>query len=549
MRDLSVLLRDHVESLAPPIRYDEVVVARPRRRPPLGLMAAVVLVALGLVAVAVGTRSGDEGDVLATGVGSDVSLVWVGEDGLIRIADASDGEERGGEPLALRCSTCGILRIGETLYAASDTWVYRLDSPQFSPFVIDEGNVVFRSAVADELFVAHASYDAPNGDRIRRITTTGTDLGGPWDIPEGYWLTSPPRATARGIVLETPENSFRKTFVIWDPVTGAMGPLGDGTRLIDTRVEGGATLVARTTQDCRRNDACALAITDVASGGTRIVDPPGNDLGFIGGGAFSPDGTKLAVFSVIRLADLERKARLTIVDVRSGRATAVEDSTIEFGESYGFATWAPDGHSVVFGGLGRPVRIHRLGIRGAVTLDVPANYSMVAVTMPPTLDPTTATASSVPSVGTSTPLSPSRPTHDLADGRHFGFLKGIDETQRALIFDLAEFFSGEAATRAGREDGAIDEGDTASNDYYIRNQNPRLRVLGYSPSVTVTAGSGCERDSTVEVCTYMAYDFPSLLNRLRNPDAPMNGVNEEGLRVWLTVADGVVTHIENPYFP
>ena len=43
-----------------------------------------------------------------------------------------------------------------------------------------------------------------------------------------------------------------------------------------------------------------------------------------------------------------------------------------------------------------------------------------------------------------------------------------------ITFDLIQFFTGEAATKAAAEDG---QGSPAPNDYYIRNVNPRLRTL------------------------------------------------------------------------
>ena len=50
-----------------------------------------------------------------------------------------------------------------------------------------------------------------------------------------------------------------------------------------------------------------------------------------------------------------------------------------------------------------------------------------------------------------------------------------------ISFDLACWFSGEAATAAA-EDG---EESPPPNDYYVRNQNAQLRELGVDPDTPV----------------------------------------------------------------
>jgi hypothetical protein len=70
--------------------------------------------------------------------------------------------------------------------------------------------------------------------------------------------------------------------------------------------------------------------------------------------------------------------RLVLVDVRSGRTTPIDGAAAEFGESYGFATWSPDGRWVFFGGL-HGIYAHRVGTHDAVRLSLPASYSATAV--------------------------------------------------------------------------------------------------------------------------------------------------------------------------
>jgi hypothetical protein len=59
---------------------------------------------------------------------------------------------------------------------------------------------------------------------------------------------------------------------------------------------------------------------------------------------------------------------------------------------------------------------------------------------------------------------------ELADGRHPVYLKSVDPGQQTVTFDLIQFFTGDAATKAAAEDN---KESPPPNDYYIRNVNPQ----------------------------------------------------------------------------
>ena len=63
---------------------------------------------------------------------------------------------------------------------------------------------------------------------------------------------------------------------------------------------------------------------------------------------------------------------------------------------------------------------------------------------------------------------------DMENGRHPVVVKQVSVSGRTVTFDLVQWFSGDAATKAAAEDG---EESPPPNDYYIRNVNPRLRTL------------------------------------------------------------------------
>ncbi len=72
------------------------------------------------------------------------------------------------------------------------------------------------------------------------------------------------------------------------------------------------------------------------------------------------------------------------------------------------------------------------------------------------------------------------PSPELEDGRHFGFIRSVDPDAMTLVLDLAYFLTGEEANEAAAEHG--DE-VPVPNDYYIVNDNPRLRTLELSPEL------------------------------------------------------------------
>jgi hypothetical protein len=124
----------------------------------------------------------------------------------------------------------------------------------------------------------------------------------------------------------------------------------------------------------------------------------------------------------------------------------------------------------------------------------------------------------------------------LADGRHPVYLQTVDPNRRTITFDLIQFLTGDAATRAAAEDG---EESPPPNDYYIRNVNPRLRTLPVRAdasltvnTLAVTANSGAIKDTRVTLGKLASW-FP----------------NKGRLMFWMTVEQGQVTKLAEQYLP
>ena len=79
------------------------------------------------------------------------------------------------------------------------------------------------------------------------------------------------------------------------------------------------------------------------------------------------------------------------------------------------------------------------------------------------------------------------PAAELPDGRSFGFIKSVDEGARTIV-DLAQWLEGDAADEAYREDTGLSGDEEVENDYYIRNDNTRLRTLHLTSNAKILCG-------------------------------------------------------------
>ena len=111
-------------------------------------------------------------------------------------------------------------------------------------------------------------------------------------------------------------------------------------------------------------------------------------------------------------------------------------------------------------------------IAGATTSVPPeTTSSSTPTTSPPADDPADGAGGSGCSPGDAA---------SLPEGEWFGFVEATSAT--GIEFDLACWFTGQAAIDASAEDG---EESPPPNDYYVRNESPMTRSLPVSPDVPV----------------------------------------------------------------
>jgi hypothetical protein len=125
---------------------------------------------------------------------------------------------------------------------------------------------------------------------------------------------------------------------------------------------------------------------------------------------------------------------------------------------------------------------------------------------------------------------------ELADGRHPVYLKSVDPGQQTITFDLIQFFTGDAATKAAAEDN---KESPPPNDYYIRNVNPRLRTLPVRPDAPITVNV-LAAQSTGSTTKDVSVTLAKLASYFPNSGTPP---------FWITVEQGQATKIAQQFLP
>ena len=232
---------------------------------------------------------------------------------------------------------------------------------------LGRGDAVFAAADGRSIFVERASLDCPatatgpcnpNSEQVIQIPLTG---GGPrhdFPVPSGWYVNAGdgyvnPISVAGGILVQSARagaTSIPSSFGLWNPATGHIRRLGHDWGLIDahTAPGGHSSLLAWLPSFCADGQGCGLLdIADTAGRNLTVHSPL--PYGFDIGGAFSPDGSRLAVFVKTNSGAVNPAMQLAIVDTRTGSLKLIPGVQGEIGESVGWARWLPDGTSLLAG--------------------------------------------------------------------------------------------------------------------------------------------------------------------------------------------------------
>ena len=158
--------------------------------------------------------------------------------------------------------------------------------------------------------------------------------------------------------------------------------------------------------------------------------------------------------------------------------------------------------------------------------------------------PSSAPSDTGSGTGTATATPSPSPTPILPDGKSPVYLTKIDAGKRTITFDLIEFLTGDAAKQAWQKANPGST-DGPPNDYFIVNDNPKLRTLPVADPVQFLVvdqehPSGIA-DKSISFEGATAY-FVAL-----KPDQSDHRLSYDPF--WITVSHGVVTKIEEQFLP
>jgi hypothetical protein len=161
-------------------------------------------------------------------------------------------------------------------------------------------------------------------------------------------------------------------------------------------------------------------------------------------------------------------------------------------------------------------------------------------TVVPIRAPSEATTPSTTAETAASAPAPAGPVLD--DGRHPAILTRLDVADRTIEFDLIQFLTGDEALAAFEKDHP-DEPEGWANDYYIVNDNPRLRTLRVARDVEVTV---VRTDESAHDAHWIPFDeLPAYL-----ASEPVSNDERVGHNpFWLTVRGDTVVAIEEQFLP
>jgi hypothetical protein len=139
--------------------------------------------------------------------------------------------------------------------------------------------------------------------------------------------------------------------------------------------------------------------------------------------------------------------------------------------------------------------------------------------------------------------APASPAAQLEDGRHFGYIKAVElETSPATLeFDLAYLLKGEEANHEAAKRGYPTPVD---NDYFIVNDNPRLRTLPLAENVQIRL-----LDRKQCCLTFFDASLQRFAASFELEQYPASNYKGTFSAYELRVEDGVVVEIDEHFFP
>jgi hypothetical protein len=286
-----------------------------------------------------------------------VRVAWVDDSGQLHIGDLATRTQRVTATVDASAADPMIVAGGRLFWAGikeNTAPVREYDIGTGTIRYLPRGNSVFTSADGRHLYIVQT------GTRLIELPADGVGAPRRLALPAGWHMSGllGNWPAAGGIVVYSSAQyaSSTSALAVWNPATGKVKIIGRGLDVIDAYTPPGArySLLAWTPAGCLLR--CPVGITNTSTLASLTVRSP-NRYGFTYGGlftsgAFSPDGTRLAVFlntTNPRDPYHEPISEPAIVNTRTGALQLVRAARLGTYEDVGWARWLPGGHRLIVG--------------------------------------------------------------------------------------------------------------------------------------------------------------------------------------------------------
>jgi len=334
---------------------------RRRRRLAYVLIASVLAVAV-VLGLTIGwprdlVPSARNGNARPAGTGAPrftlptATVAWVDYGGQVHVGDVATLTQRVVAVVPAWAGASWLLQVGGQLYAGGSSVIRQVDIATGAVRRVVPGTAVFASADRRELYVVQSDTS------LLELPAGGSGAAQRLTVPSGWHVDPPDQAVAGGVVVVSrPGGPVARSWnlAVWNPGRGGVRIIGRGGAVVMaayTPPGGGYSLLAWQPAACLSGD-CPIEITDTATMATVAVRSPLHHGFTTWRAAFSPDGSRLAVFArTAGLNSLRDGSELALAESRSGAVRLVAGASLDTPEDAGWVLWLPGGTRLLAGAL------------------------------------------------------------------------------------------------------------------------------------------------------------------------------------------------------
>ena len=286
------------------------------------------------------------------------TVAWVDYSGRLHIGDVATLAQRVAGTIPAWAGAGWLVQAGGRIYGADSPVIREWDPATGRTLRLGPGVGVFPAADGRHAYVERTSTS------LVELRASGPGVLRRLHTPAGWYLLPSAAGEVKAgvggggiLVSSRPDGPSRTPWNLatWDPATGKVTLVARDAVAVGAYTPPGGrySLIAWAPAACTSGN-CPIEITSTATRATVTARSP-LPYGFTGqGAAFSPDGTRLAVFeqtASINSSCCANNSVLAIVNTRTGAVRAVRAARLVTEEDAGWILWLPGGRRLLAGAL------------------------------------------------------------------------------------------------------------------------------------------------------------------------------------------------------